>query len=192
MPSAPAIELEAIDLSPLEFWAQPNAIRESAFETLRREDPVRFFEEVQYDQSILPAGPGYWAVTRHAHVLEVSRNPGVFSSARGATENATSRSAARAVRSSTGEATQASISGHTARAWGIVCPGCTPPRIASGETATISARVPGPLVITIGRPTRSGLARSSAWSGRSGTSRQATRTPNARPGRSLRASPPGP
>ena len=80
-----SLKLEEIDLSPLEFWGLPPAVREGAFETLRREDPVRFFEEVQYDQSLLPAGRGYWAITRHAHVLEVSRNPALFSSALGAT-----------------------------------------------------------------------------------------------------------
>ena len=80
-----SLKLDEIDLSPLEFWALPTAVREGAFETLRREDPVRFFEETQYDQSLLPPGNGYWAITRHAHVLEASRNPAVFSSARGAT-----------------------------------------------------------------------------------------------------------
>jgi cytochrome P450 len=33
----------------------------------------------------LPLGPGYWAITRHADLLEASRSPDVFSSAKGAT-----------------------------------------------------------------------------------------------------------
>jgi cytochrome P450 len=80
-----SLSLDQIDLSPLEFWAEPLELREGAFETLRREDPVRFFHEVQYDRSPLPPGPGYWSLTKHAHVLEASRNPGIYSSARGAT-----------------------------------------------------------------------------------------------------------
>jgi cytochrome P450 len=80
-----SLSLDQIDLSPLEFWAEPLELREGAFETLRREDPVRFFHEVQYDRSPLPPGPGDWSLTKHAHVLEASRNPGIYSSARGAT-----------------------------------------------------------------------------------------------------------
>src|SRR5437764_13787323 len=33
----------------------------------------------------IPRGPGYYAVTKHADVLEVSRQPELFSSAQGAT-----------------------------------------------------------------------------------------------------------
>ena len=80
-----SLPLEKIDLSPLEFWAQPLERREGAFETLRREDPVRFFEEMDYEGSPLPPGRGYWALTKHAHVLEASRTPDVYSSASGAT-----------------------------------------------------------------------------------------------------------
>ncbi len=42
---------------------------------LRREAPVWFHAE--------PAGPGYWAVMKHADIVSVSRNPAVFSSQRG-------------------------------------------------------------------------------------------------------------
>jgi cytochrome P450 len=80
-----SLALDEIDLSPLEFWGLPEEVREGAFETLRQQDPVRFFEELQYEESSLPSGPGYWSITRHADILEVSRNPDLFSSARGAT-----------------------------------------------------------------------------------------------------------
>ena len=33
----------------------------------------------------LPAGPGYWAVTRHADILTVSKQPELFCSGQGAT-----------------------------------------------------------------------------------------------------------
>ena len=34
---------------------------------------------------IVEPGPGYWAVTRQADILAASRNPQIYSSARGAT-----------------------------------------------------------------------------------------------------------
>ena len=64
-----AVRLDDIDLSDIEgFWTLPMADREAAFATLRREDPVRFFAEIDFGE-FLPAGPGYWAVTRHADVV---------------------------------------------------------------------------------------------------------------------------
>ena len=79
------LPLDEIDLSQLDFWRRPMPEREGAFATLRREAPVRFFEEVMPETLPLPKGPGYWALTKHAHVLEASRLPAVFSSGRGAT-----------------------------------------------------------------------------------------------------------
>lgn len=77
------LALDEIDLSAPEFWARPWAEREGAFQTLRRERPMSFYEELNL--GLVPPGPGYWAVTRHADILEASRNPHIFSSARGAT-----------------------------------------------------------------------------------------------------------
>ena len=79
-----ALSLEEIDLSEREFWERPEEEREGAFQVLREEDPVRFFEEQDY-QGLIPQGPGYWAVTRHADILEASRTPEVFCSGKGAT-----------------------------------------------------------------------------------------------------------
>jgi len=45
------------------------------FARLRRERPIHW--------QATPDGDGYWAVTKHADVAEVSRNPELFSSARG-------------------------------------------------------------------------------------------------------------
>jgi cytochrome P450/pimeloyl-ACP methyl ester carboxylesterase len=47
----------------------------SEFARLRRERPIHWQET--------PGGGGYWALTKHADVVEVSRNPELFSSARG-------------------------------------------------------------------------------------------------------------
>lgn len=79
--------LDEIDLSDLDFWAGPAEGVEGAFLTLRRERPVAHFEERDLrDRSpaMPPPGPGYWAVTRYAHVVEASRHPDVFRSGKGA------------------------------------------------------------------------------------------------------------
>ena len=79
-------KLQDIELSNPEFWAAPLEEREGAFATLREEDPIRFFEEWEVPPEIpLPRGPGYWALTKHKHILEASRNPAVFCSGKGAT-----------------------------------------------------------------------------------------------------------
>lgn len=77
--------VDEVDLTPLEFWQRPIEEREAAFATLRAERPVPFFEELEILDLPLPKGPGYWSLTRHADILEASRNPGLFSSAKGAT-----------------------------------------------------------------------------------------------------------
>ena len=44
-PGAPGIDLDAIDLSDRDFWAQPPAERHAVFDLLRRERPFAFFAE---------------------------------------------------------------------------------------------------------------------------------------------------
>ena len=81
------LPVDRIDLSDLDFWALPWATRDGAFRTLRRERPIAHFDEPDLrDRSALapPPGPGFWAVTRHADVAEVSRHPEVFGSGQGA------------------------------------------------------------------------------------------------------------
>ncbi|MEU2722077.1 cytochrome P450 [Streptomyces smyrnaeus] len=55
-----------------------------AFRVLRESAPVAWQEE--YEVLGWPAGPGFWAVTRHADVLRVLRSPAEFSSHEGATQ----------------------------------------------------------------------------------------------------------
>src|SRR5947199_3567074 len=76
-------EVDAIDLSDLEFWALPPAQREAAFAALRRNRPFAFFEEP--DVPFLEKGPGYYAIVRHADVEAVSNQPKLFCSGEGAT-----------------------------------------------------------------------------------------------------------
>ncbi len=80
-----SLTLEQIDLSDIEFWSLPPEEREGAFQTLREEDPIRFFAEMSLEELGLPTGPGYWSLTRHADIQEASRTPEVFCSSKGAT-----------------------------------------------------------------------------------------------------------
>lgn len=72
--------VDDVRLGDVDFWMLPVEEREGAFATLRRERPVSFHEEPEVP--LLGKGPGFWAITRHADVLEVSRSPETFSSAR--------------------------------------------------------------------------------------------------------------
>lgn len=77
-----SLTLEQIDLSDTEFWVRPLAEREGAFLTLREQDPIRFFAEPIVSE-LFPPGPGYYALTRHADVVEASKHPALFCSGQG-------------------------------------------------------------------------------------------------------------
>ena len=79
------LSVDSINLSDFDFWSLPLDEREAAFATLRRERPLAFFEEPEIEGFPIEPGPGYYAVTKHADVLEASRQPEIFSSAAGAT-----------------------------------------------------------------------------------------------------------
>jgi len=87
MTYAPTLSIDDIDLSNLEFWARPLAERERAFAILRAERPLAYFDEPDLAANsalTLPMGRGYRAVTRHADVTEISRNPDIYCSGQGA------------------------------------------------------------------------------------------------------------
>lgn len=69
----------------MDFWTLPWEDREAAFQALREERPLPFFQDPPDMPEWLPRGPGYYAVTKHADILEVSRQPELFCSSRGAT-----------------------------------------------------------------------------------------------------------
>ena len=79
------LSVDEIDLSDPEFWARPIEEREGAFAVLRAERPVPFFKEREFPEMPIPTGPGFWTLTRHADILEASRNPEVYCSGKGAT-----------------------------------------------------------------------------------------------------------
>ncbi|GGT10233.1 cytochrome P450 [Nonomuraea spiralis] len=73
------------DLSDRNFWARPMNEREEAFDRLRARATPAFFDEMKID--FAPQGPGYYALVRHADILEASRNPEVFCSGDGGATN---------------------------------------------------------------------------------------------------------
>jgi cytochrome P450 len=78
--------VDEIDLSDWEFWRLPPADRDAAYERLRHVVGMPFYAEPTTEgQDWVQAGPGYWAVLRHADVDEASHKPEIYSSAAGAT-----------------------------------------------------------------------------------------------------------
>ncbi|MFG2021596.1 cytochrome P450 [Actinomadura geliboluensis] len=76
------LKVEEINLTDWEFWRRPHEDRHEAFKTLRWHPELVRFEEP--DIIIAPRGPGYYALTRHADIVEASRRPQDFCSGKGA------------------------------------------------------------------------------------------------------------
>jgi cytochrome P450 len=77
-----SLALDDIKLSDAELWIGPD--REGVFAKLRAERPISFQEEFDPPPEMaatIPKGPGYWALTRYADVMQVSRDPDTFHSA---------------------------------------------------------------------------------------------------------------
>ncbi|HEY6294284.1 MAG TPA: cytochrome P450 [Streptosporangiaceae bacterium] len=72
-----------IDLSDNTFWGLPLPDRAAAFAQLRAQGRPQFFAEPETPFSEI--GPGYYALVRHADIIEASRHPDVFCSGKGAT-----------------------------------------------------------------------------------------------------------
>jgi cytochrome P450 len=68
-------------VSSLAFWSQPASQRAFVFAELRRVAPVSFQEPPDF--GVVGQSRGFWAVTRHADVVSVSRNPDLFCSSKG-------------------------------------------------------------------------------------------------------------
>ena len=66
------MQLSDVDLMDLDAFVEGK--HHEIFKLLRRESPVHWQEEPD-------GGPGFWAITKHADIVEISRNPGLFSSA---------------------------------------------------------------------------------------------------------------
>ncbi|HEY7488161.1 MAG TPA: cytochrome P450 [Streptosporangiaceae bacterium] len=74
--------LSSINLTDWDFWARSLAERHEAFAELRRRPAPALFEEP--DITVVPQGPGYYALVTHADVVEASRRPADFCSGQGA------------------------------------------------------------------------------------------------------------
>ncbi len=65
------VPLDQVDLTDLDAFARNEGW--AMFDTLRREDPVHWTEEA-------PPNSGFWAVTRHADICAVDKDPETFTS----------------------------------------------------------------------------------------------------------------
>ena len=74
----PHVPLGDINLGTLEFWARDDSFRDGAFATLRKEAPITFFREIEFEG--FDAGAGHWALTKFDDVHFASRHPEIFSS----------------------------------------------------------------------------------------------------------------
>ncbi|CUU57451.1 Cytochrome P450 [Parafrankia irregularis] len=83
--STPLRTVDDVDLSDMSFWVRPRAEIDAAFALLRAERPLPFYPEPVFANGAIPSGAGYYAVTRHADIARISAEPGIFSSAQGAT-----------------------------------------------------------------------------------------------------------
>lgn len=74
---------DPIDLSSRAFWATTAAEREAAFAELRAVRPVSWHPPVEDALMHDPADRGFWAVTRHADIVAISRDSETFLSGKG-------------------------------------------------------------------------------------------------------------
>jgi cytochrome P450 len=76
-------DYDPVELSSRAFWTTTAAEREESFAVLRAERPVSWHRPVEESLMPDPTDPGYWAVTRHADIVSVSRDSGTFLSGKG-------------------------------------------------------------------------------------------------------------
>ena len=80
---AAARPYDPIDLSSRAFWSTTSVDRETSFATLRADRPVSWHPPVEDALMHDPADRGYWAVTRHADIVTVSRDSDTYLSGKG-------------------------------------------------------------------------------------------------------------
>src|SRR5687768_15432782 len=81
--TSPTHAYDPIDLSSRAFWSTTAADREKTFAVLRADRPVSWHPPVEDALMHDPSDPGYWAVTRHADIVTVSRDSDAFLSGKG-------------------------------------------------------------------------------------------------------------
>jgi cytochrome P450 len=81
---APAPAVDDISLfEDIEWWTRPLAEREAAFTVLRQQRPIARMTIPPMPELGSPDESHFWAVTRHADVVEASRHPELFCSGQG-------------------------------------------------------------------------------------------------------------
>ena len=79
-------EAPSLNIFSGEFWIRDQNEIEKDLAWYRSNAPVTFVQEpIMPPESPIPQGAGTWILSRHAEILEVSRNPDIFSSAQGIT-----------------------------------------------------------------------------------------------------------
>jgi cytochrome P450 len=85
---SPATATTLPNIAASEFWVRPQAEIEADLARYRNEAPLTFVPEPEVPEEakgLLPEGAGSWIATRHAEILEISKNPAIYSSAAGIT-----------------------------------------------------------------------------------------------------------
>jgi cytochrome P450 len=80
--STPARPYDPASVSPLSFWAASAEEREKTYKILRDERPISWHPPVE-GSLMPPENDGFWAVTRHEHIVEVSTHPELYCSGKG-------------------------------------------------------------------------------------------------------------
>src|SRR5262245_57130691 len=75
------VPADAIDFGNPETWPENDLEREAMFSKMRREKPVSFHTEPEFE--LFPPGPGYWSLVKYDDVVFASRNPELFISGMG-------------------------------------------------------------------------------------------------------------
>jgi cytochrome P450 len=76
-------DYDPIDLSSLAFWSTDGLEREKSFAHLREQRPISWHRQAEGEMIVDLDDPGFWAVVRHADIVEVSRRNDVFVSGKG-------------------------------------------------------------------------------------------------------------
>lgn len=76
-------DVDGIELESGSVWTCPREEREGIFAALRANRPVAWMQEL--NKRFYTPGPGFWAITKHADIEYISRNPELFCSGKGAT-----------------------------------------------------------------------------------------------------------
>ena len=79
IPDSSAIDLDTIRWDDPDMWVGID--REAVFARMRADRPVLWCDEMEIPG--FGQGPGYWSLSRHADIMEVSRNPARFISGQG-------------------------------------------------------------------------------------------------------------